>query len=163
MLVDILGIETDPLGVQAAAVGGSVGVKAVFDSPNYAWGQRVWLTVELDIPEGLHVYGEPIPEGYYPLSVEVEPIERVEVGPARLPTTTPFRVQGLDESFEVFTGRTRVRVPVTFMLVDGGTLDIAVKVSFQACSATECMMPQSLRFVLPMAEEALVERPTPRA
>ncbi len=163
VLVDILGIETRPLGAQEAAVAGGVGVKAAFDSPIYAWGQRVWLTVELDIPEGLHVYGEPIPEGYYPLSVEVEPIDRVVVGPSRFPTTTPFRVQGLAEDFEVFTGRTRVRVPVTFMLVDGGTLDIAVKVSFQACSDTECLMPESLRFVLPMAEEPLIERPTPRA
>ncbi len=49
------------------------------------------------------------------------------------------------------------------MLVDGGTLEVAVRVSFQACSASECLLPQSLRIVLAMAEQPLVERPLPRA
>ena len=53
-------------------------------------------------------------------------------------------------------------MPVTFMLVDGGAIDLVVNVSFQMCSETECLMPESVRFVLPISEQSLVERPKPQ-
>ncbi|MBI5948172.1 MAG: redoxin domain-containing protein [Chloroflexi bacterium] len=163
VLEHLLGVEAAVHGAIRDASVESVAVSAWFDKDSYAWGQRIWLTVELDIPAGLHVYGRPIPDGYHPLEVELEPIERVLPGPPRFPETKPFRIDGLDEAFHVYEGKVRVQVPVTFMLVDGGTLDAGVRVSFQACTTTECLAPQSLRLVLPIAEQPLVERPQPRA
>ena len=97
--------------------------------------------------------------GYYPLEVTCEAPERVVVGEPEYPSTHPFRVAGLDEEFAVYEGRVRVSVPLTFMVVDGGPLEIALSVSFQACSETDCKLPQSTRLVLPITEEPLVERP----
>ena len=163
VLEHLLGIDPATHGAVHEADAGGVSVRARLDKDLYAWGQRVWATVELQVPAGLHIYGRPIPEGYFPLDVQIAPIERVEVGAPEFPEAKPFRVEGLDEAFVVYEGRVRVRVPLTFMLVDGGTLDVALRVSFQACSATECLMPQSVQLVLPIAEQTLIERPPPRA
>ena len=96
-----------------------------------AWGQRVWLRVQLDIAPGLHVYGQPIPDGYYPLEVSEAPIERVVVGTPQFPAATPFRIAGLEEQFVVYDGSVRVELPLTFMTVDAGTLTVAVTVSYR--------------------------------
>ena len=78
--------------------------RAYLDSPTYRMMQRLRLTVELQIEPGLHVYGEPIPDGYMPLSVEVAPIDGMEVGALEAPAPTPFEVAGLDERFVVYDG-----------------------------------------------------------
>lgn len=163
VLDHLLGVTSPLHGPVHEAATGGVTVRAWWDKDSYAWGQRVWLTVELDIPPGLHVYGRPVPDGYYALDVELEPIERVVAGSATSPEVRPFRVEGLDEAFHVYDGRVRVELPVTFMLVDGGILDVAARVSFQACSSSECLLPQSVRLVLPISERPLVERPQQRA
>ena len=97
------------------------------------------------------------------LDVEVEPLDRVVVGAAAFQPTRPFRMETLNEAFNVYEGETVVRIPVTFMLVDGGNLEVAVRVSMQACSATDCLPPRSTRLVLRISESPLVERPQPKA
>ena len=162
VLEHLLGLDSGTHGTMDEAETTGVTVRGWFDKDTYAWGQRIWLTVELQIGDGLHVYGRPIPEGYYPLAVEIEPLERLIIGEAEFPAAVPFRVKGLDARFHVYEGCVRVRVPVTFMLVDGGTLEIAFNVSFQACSASECFVPQTVRMVLPISELPLVDRPQQR-
>lgn len=162
VLEHLLGLETGTHGAMGEAKTAGVTVHAWFDKDTYAWGQRIWLTVELQIADGLHVYGRPIAEGYYPLMVEIEPFERLIIGEAEVPAGIPFLVEGLDEQFHVYEGCVRVRLPITFMMVDGGTLEVSFKVSFQACSAIECFEPQSVRLVLPIGELPLVERPQQR-
>jgi hypothetical protein len=73
--------------------------------------QRLNLHVELNLPEGLHVYGRPIPAGYTPLEVEIEPQSGLVVGEPRLPTPRPFEIEGLDERFVVHEGRVHAVVP----------------------------------------------------
>ncbi len=162
VLDHLLGLDhaSDVAPVQANA--GSIEVRAWLDKPTYSWGQRLWLTVELDVPDGLHVYGSPIPEGYYPLAIDIEPVDRIIVGDMQLPEAQPFRVEGLDEAFVVYEGRVRVTVPITFMLVDAGAVELKLRVSFQACTATDCLMPESALLVLDVPEEPLVERPKPK-
>lgn len=162
VLEHLLGIEVPSHGATHEAAADGVTVRAWFDKDAYAWGQRVWLNVELDIAPGLHVYGRPIPDGYYPLEVAVASIERVTVGPPVLPSPAPFRVEGLDEQFAVYEGSVRIEMPLTFMIVDGGTIEVALTVSYQACSATECLPPTSIQLVVPVMETPLVERPQPR-
>ncbi len=163
LLAHLLGISVPPKGPADQVAGNGVRVSAWLDMPDYAWGQRVWLTVEVEIDEGLHVYGRPIPDGYYPLEITVEPIERVEVGEPEWPETTPFRIQGLDEQFHVYEGIVRVNLPISFMVVDAGDMVVNVTVSYQACSAIDCLPPAEARFALPIAERPLIERPKPKA
>jgi peroxiredoxin len=67
-------------GPEDRAAGGGVAVRAYLDSSTYRAFQQLRLTFEVQVEPGLHVYGRPIPDGYVPLSVEVAPIEGVEVG-----------------------------------------------------------------------------------
>lgn len=162
LLEQVLGIAAAHDGPQTQVASDVVQLRAGFDSPNYVWGQRLWLTVSLTIAEGYHVYGRPIPAGYIPLEIEIEPLERVTVGRPRWPTSEPFQVEGLDEQFQVFSGEVRVSLPITFMTVDAGELALRGRVTLQACTATECLMPDSLSFELRLPEAPLVERPQPR-
>ncbi len=163
VLTHLLGLDGGGHGATREAAGEGVTVRAWFGKDTYAWGQRVWLTVEVEPAPGLHVYGRPIPEGYYPLDVTVAPIERLVVGEPVYPATTPFRIEGLQEEFAVYERRVRIGIPLTFMIVDGGAMEVEVAVSYQACSTTECLAPNTVRLALPIAEMPLVERPQPRA
>lgn len=159
VLEHLIGISGAGHGAERATDSEGVTVKAFFDKDTYAWGQRVWLSVQLDIAPGLHVYGRPIPDGYYPLDVAVAPIDRVIVGAPEFPPPAPFRFANLDEEFAVYEGSVHIESPITFMLVDGGPLEVPVTVAFQVCSLTECFPPASVQLVLPIAELPLVERP----
>jgi peroxiredoxin len=145
-------------GPEDRAAGEGVTARAYLDSPTYRVFQRLRLTVELQIVPRLHVYGRPIPDGYIPLSIEVAPIEGVEVGPLEAPTPTPFQVTGLDEQFMVYDGLVRLAVPLTFPKAVGN-VTVEVLVRYQACSATECLMPGVLRLSVPLTVLNHIERP----
>ena len=161
VLGHLLGLDRGAGGNVHESASEGVAIRANLESDSYAWGQRIWLNIELDIAPGLHVYGRPTPEGYYPLDVSVAPIERVTVGETVYPSAAPFRIQGLDEAFFVHTGRLTVSTPLTFMVVDADALRIRVTVSYQACSETECLPPASTEFTLEIAETSLIDRVRP--
>jgi peroxiredoxin len=121
--------------------------RAYLDSPYYARSQRLNLIVELALARGLHVYGQPIPEGFIPLTVEVEPIEGVRPREAVLPSPRPFRIEGLSEEFFVYEDRVRVVVPIAFEVAEHDQ-ELGVKVSYQTCSETECWPPTTWKFSL---------------
>jgi peroxiredoxin len=146
-------------GAEARATGDGVAVRAYLDSATYRMMQRLRLTVELQIEPGLHVYGQPIPEGYVPLAVEVGPIEGLEVRATVAPAPTPFQVAGLTEQFVVYEGSVELTVPLTFTTATEDVM-VDVVVRYQACSASECLMPGALRFALPLTKMAHVERPS---
>jgi len=132
-----------------------VRVRAWLDSESYRFFQRLWLTVELTVAPGLHIYGRPIPEGYTPLSVELAPLDGVVAGEPELPAAHPFRIEGLDEQFNVYEGTVRVSLPVTFAKRDAGDQTLQVTVRYQACSANDCLMPAGAALTLPVKAEAL--------
>ena len=138
----------------AGADGVSVGVS--LDSGTYSFFQRLWLSVEIRIEPGLHVYGRPIPEGYTSFSVDVAPIAGVVFGEPEWPDPQPFRVEGLDEQFFVYEGSVSVSLPVTLALRDAGDQMLEVTVRWQACSAVDCLMPNSVTLVLPVRSVDLV-------
>jgi peroxiredoxin len=144
-------------GAEARAAGDGVLARAYVDSATLRVFQRLRLTVELQIEPGLHVYGQPIPDGYIPLSVEVTPIEGMEIGTMDAPAPHPFTVAGLDEQFFVYEGNVQVTLPLTFLAAtEDQTVEVVVR--YQACSATECRMPEALRFRLPLTWLPHVER-----
>lgn len=153
------GGKSESHGAEDRAAGGGVLARAYLDSPTYRMMQRLRFTVELQIEHGLHVYGEPIPDGYLPLSVEVAPIEGLEVGTLEAPAPSPFQVAGLDDQVFVYDGTVQVTMPLTFTVAtDDQTLDVVVR--YQACSATDCRPPEALRLQLPVTKLAHVERPS---
>src|ERR1700730_16560733 len=52
-----------------------------------------------------------VPNGYVPVTAEVESIPEVAVGRPTYPPTNSFKVEGLDEEFQVNDGRFEIRIP----------------------------------------------------
>jgi peroxiredoxin len=138
--------------------GGSEGVsvRAWLDSSTYRYFQRLLLSVELQIEPGLHVYGTPIADGYVPLSIELAPGDAVVTGAVDLPAPHAFRIEGLDEQFVVYEGRVLATLPITFAKRDAGDQLLSVTIHYQACSATDCLMPASVSLELAVKAEAQV-------
>lgn len=161
VLEDAFGAEVSGSGSVAASAAGPVRARAHLDSPTYRLFQRLHLVVELAIAPGIHVYGQPIPAGYVPLTLEVEPIAGMTVGSVQLPPTRPFQIEGLEEQFQVVQGQARLSVPLTFR-EEGPDLTVRGRIRYQACDETTCWPPTEWTFTLPLAADDLVGRPRKR-
>lgn len=152
------GVHSSLHGPEAVAHTTGVKVRAYLDTESYRFFQRLWLTIELTIAPGLHVYGQPIPAGYIPLSVEVAPLNGMVVGEATWPAPHPYRIEGLDEAFFAYEGQVKGALPVT-LTEEGDDQTLQVTVRYQACSATDCFVPHTVSLELPVKAADHVERP----
>jgi len=126
--------DDDGEGVRVAATLGGAGMVFMETSTLY---------VDFDLDEGLHIYGTPIPEGYTATEVSVSGPERARSGAPRYPGTKPFKVEGLAEEFQVLDGDPRVAVSIQSSLNEGESFPLEVTVKYQACTDSECMLPQT--------------------
>ncbi len=149
-------------GPRAASDAGaetSVRVSAWLHTPDLKFRQRTELVVELAIAPGFHVYGPPVPDGYYATDVTVRAPESLQVSEPVYPQTRPFRVEGLDEDFNVLDGNARIRLELNSQLREGDPVPVDIEVRYQACTDTECFIPSTVRLHL----ELPVGRLTPQA
>jgi len=108
------------------------------------------------------VYGPPVPTGFVRSSMEVAPIDGLEIGAAEWPAPHPFEVKGLDERFWVHEGQWHVNAAPDVLGAAGrGDRVIQVTVTYQACSDSECLAPMALALSLPVREAALEGRELP--
>lgn len=155
LLEEALGIRLPALGATVTDSAPRVRVSAQLDGERYVRWEETRLHVTLEVEDGWHVYGAPVPEGYTELTVAVTSIPEVRVRSPRLPAPHPFRVEGLDEDFAVYEGRVEVVVPLAFEVPpDQGPVELRVGVRFQACSASECLPPDAVALVLQVEMEA---------
>jgi len=162
LIAETLGIFVGGCGGEVAADGDTVRVRAWLDSPTYCAFQRLHLTVELAVAPGSHIYGEPIPPGYVPLSVDVAPIDGLELRPMHWPSPHPFSVDGLAEKFWVHEGTIRGVLPFAFTAPPGaGDQVLQATVRYQACSTSTCLPPEGVRLEMSVKETALVGRSLP--
>jgi hypothetical protein len=155
------GITSSLHGTEVPAQAEGVKVQAYLDADTYRFFQRLWLTLDLTIEPHLHVYGQPIPEGFIPLAIEVAPLPGLVVGEPQWPTPRPFRLEGLDEEFYIYEGNIRVALPVT-LTQEGDDQTLKVMVRYQACSQMGCFAPQTITLELPVRAADHVERPRRR-
>jgi hypothetical protein len=161
LVAQALGIFVEP-APPAAGVAPAVQARVWLDSPTYAWFQRLALIVELTVMPGFHVYAEPASSGLVSLSIEVQPIAGLEVGPATWPAPRRFRLPGLADELWVHEGAVRGMLPLTFTAPPGsGNHVVRVTVRYQACDEARCLLPASLGFEIPVREVALVGRSLP--
>ena len=156
------GLTSSVHGTPTHAQAQGVQVAAHLDSPTYRAFQRLWLTVDIAIDAGLHVYGQPIPEGLIPLTVAVTPHEGLVVGAPEFPAPTLHRLEGLDEDFYIYEGKLTVSLPLTFIHDADDTL-VQVTVRYQACSdELGCFMPQTVTLQVPAQVQDHIDRPRQR-
>ncbi len=136
-------------------------ITATLGAPDFKFDQVIDLVVRLELAPGLHLYGQPAPEGMYPTTVGVSSSAPVRVGEVRYPATQPHRVEGLDSALPAFVGDLEVVVP---LISDSreGVIPVEIELSYQACSDRECYIPRTERLHLDVPTSALVPgRPRP--
>ena len=140
----------DVEGYPAAEGGGAV--SASLGSSELKPFRRVDLLVRIDLPEGQHAYGEPVPEGLVATSVTVTGPEELRTDEPVLPATRPLFVEGVGEELQVFEGDIHIRVPLSYRSAeapDGGdSVPIAIEVRYQACDELVCFLPVEERLTL---------------
>ena len=105
--------------------------------------QHADIYVTLELEEGLHVYGEPIPDGYVATRVSASGTEGLFLGEARFPATHPFKIEGLDDEFHAYDGRVEIVVPVISTSREAAPAAVDLEVSFQACTDQMCYLPRT--------------------
>jgi peroxiredoxin len=140
---------TPPPADAPRANGEKLEVRVRADAPTYRPYQQVRLHVDLSLSSGLHVFTSPVPDGFTPLRLEVEPLDGLEVGQPTLPAARPFTLAGLDEDFVVYEDSIRAMIPLRFARNLGATV-ITMRIEYQACTLTECFPPATLRVDVPL-------------
>ena len=116
------------------------------------------LIVRFELAEGLHIYGEPVPEGMVATQITVDGPPGFTVMDAIQPPTRKLHVAGAD--LEVWSGTVDLIVPfyATGELasetrpLDMNEAPIEVKIRYQACTDEVCLLPktETLSFSLPL-------------
>jgi peroxiredoxin len=158
-LLAAVGAAPPGAAVEAVAETEHVRVRAWAGQAFYHPYERIRIELEIAIAPGLHVYGRPIPPGYVPLTVEVEPFDGLVAEAVRLPLPRPFRVEGLDEAFVVHEGTVRAAVDVEVHR-PAGDIAIGLAIRHQACSETVCHPPATVALRLPLEGRDNVRDPT---
>ena len=134
-----------------SATGGSA-VSASLGSRELKPFSRIDLLVRIDLPDGQHAYGEPVPEGLVATSVTVTGPEELRADEPVMPSTRPLFVEGVGEELQVFEGDIHIRVPLSYRNAeapDGGdTVPIGIEVRYQACDELVCFLPVEERLTL---------------
>ena len=163
VLRDALGldfeVENHP---QTDVSGDGVAVRATLGGEGMVFGEVSTLYVDIDLDEGLHLYGQPIPEGFIPTEVSVEAPEAVHVKETRYPSTVPFQIEGIDEEFRTFeTGQIRIAVQISNGIREGESFPLKVNVRYQVCTDRECYLPQNRTLELDVPLFPLNRRQSP--
>ena len=132
-----------------------VKVSAQLGTSDLKLRQRVDLYVRIELAEGLHVNAPPAPDGFIATAVTVTGPEGLSVGEPRYPQSEPFRIEGLDEEFSVFTGDIEVRVELNLNDRELETVPLDVEVRYQACNDHECFIPRTVQLHLDLPVGAL--------
>lgn len=126
------------------------------------------LYVRLQMAAGYHVYGDPLPEGFYPTRIAVQAAPGVRVGEPVYPPTQPREFEILGVTLNVYDGVTEIAVPVTGTTELWGAsetigtngerqVELDVIVDYQVCSETICYSPQTAQLSIAAPVAALIQ------
>ena len=118
------------------------------------------LVVRFELGEGLHIYGEPVPQGMVATNVEVVAPDGFITLEPELPPTETLHLEAMNVDLQVWSGTVDYVIPCypvgelasETRPLDRDSIDIEVKVRYQACTDQECLLPRTdtLSLTLPM-------------
>lgn len=130
----------------------SVSVEVVLDGERLPMGVTRQIVATFRVPDGQHLYGEPVPDGLVAATVEVDGLDGILSYSPIAPPTTPLTLAGSGDTLQVYDGDVVLRLPVTQNARhmqkddDGRFVIISGRVRWQACDQTECFLPDSVPF-----------------
>lgn len=121
------------------------------------------LVVGVDLPDGLHIYDEPVPTGMVATSFTIAGPAGLRSLPAERPPTEPLELPGVGE-LQVWSGHVEFTIPVwatdqISSLVRADSPDhvtIEVDIAYQACDDQACRLPRSERLSLDVPVEPMI-------
>ncbi|MEM8924157.1 MAG: redoxin domain-containing protein [Actinomycetota bacterium] len=113
------------------------------------------LVIRIELPEGLHVYGDPVPDGMVATSFTLVGPEGMRQLPVEAPATHPLDLPGVGR-LQVWSGRVDFVMPVwatddLTSLVRRDAPDrvtIEVEARYQACDDQACRLPRTERLTV---------------
>lgn len=114
------------------------------------------LVVRLDIPHGLHIYGQPAPENMFPLTITVTAPPGLITLPITSPETELLQLPSVGVDLGVWRGHVEFIIPfyATGELasevrpLDQDSIDLTIHVQFQACDDDVCLLPTTTSLTL---------------
>lgn len=120
-------------------------VRAWFANPTIRRAQLTVFTAEIDLTDGMHVYGRPLPDGYIPIELTLdggEDFHKVEV---HYPEPEPMEFTVIGETLPAYHGKVLIKAHVTALNKDQEKpVDVTATLRYQACDDRECYMPQTI-------------------
>ncbi len=162
LLRQLVGDDGSGPAVGAESASPGVRVAAWLDTDVIYANQLQEVNVRFDLDADVHLYTNPVPDGFRPVGVQLRGDDRLRADPVEIEPGHKFRVAGLGDTFRVVEGQVNVALP--FILLSNRdtagdrarSLTVVVDVGYQACTATECYLPEQVSLEL-----ALVEEPNP--
>ena len=155
-------VESDA-GAQVHVDSDEVAVQVGLSDPALQLEMISDVVVEIELPDGKHVYAPGAPKQFTPLSIEVA-AAGVRVSEPQWPTAEPLTMSELQLTAPTYQGRVRVIVPIatTSEIARLGhdipdSIDLSVTSRFQMCDEVTCGLPQSVQVVLTVPLQRLVE------
>lgn len=118
------------------------------------------LYVRFNVAEGLHIYADPLPNGFIATTVNVRPVAGLTIGEPKYPETELKAFEALDVELPVYNGEVDVAVPIRANAEVANwtirnkpdSLDVTIDVRYQVCSETFCYLPkvETLTMTVPL-------------
>jgi hypothetical protein len=157
-------VRSGPEQMLAAALGQSFTVQASAAPPQQVevdvqlHGDKLPMGVTREIvatfrvPDGQHLYSEPVPEGLVAATIELDDTPGVLSYTSLAPPTQPLTLSRSGQTLQVYQGDVVLRLPVTqnaraMEKVEGTRMvTVSGKVRWQSCDDNECGLAQSQSF-----------------
>jgi hypothetical protein len=129
-----------------------VTVEVTVDGDRLPMGLTRQIVATFRVPQGQHLYSEPVPEGLVAAAIELDDLDGVLSYEMLAPPTSPLTLSGSGETLAVYQGDVVLRLPVAQnarnMHKDdaGRFVTISGRVRWQACDDAECFLPESVPF-----------------
>ena len=152
MLLKDFGVGGNSVAVKVAGVSVKV---TISDAKSYS-GYRLGVTVAFEVAPGWHIYGAPLPADYTVTQVKFS-ADLIQNQSLTFPPSTPLKFQALDQTFPVYSGSFRAVGDILLkQRLTPGDYKLAGTIEFQECNDTECKLPQSVPFALPLKIDPMV-------
>ena len=122
-------------------------------------GQNLWVRAELQVNPGLHIYGPEVPDGYLPTMLSLSESEVLLQHQFRFPAPELLCIAEVNETMPVYTGRIVIEGDLILKpRIPAGKYRLQGVLRYQACTDSECYLPEEVTFEVPLQIEPTVAR-----
>ena len=127
---------------------GAARVSAWLSADTIRRGQVHTLTVEIQVREGLHIYGNPLPPGYVATRLTFDDLEDVQFDEVSYPDPRPVYLEASSETVQVYEGIVVLKTQILSKRRE--SFSVRAHLDIQACDDRECLLPETVDLELPL-------------